>query len=42
MVHSFFTPELLDSLAKQGIPWEVFQAALKPVSEGDASLRQKY
>ena len=26
-VHSSFTPELLDSLAKQGIPWEVFQAA---------------
>lgn len=32
-VHSFFTPELLDSLAKQGIPWEAFQAARKPVSE---------
>jgi hypothetical protein len=32
-VHSFFTPELLDSLAKQGIPWEVFQAARKPISE---------
>src|SRR5271166_2064735 len=27
LVHSFFTPELLDSLAKQGMPWEVFQAA---------------
>jgi hypothetical protein len=33
MVHSFATPELLDSLGKQGIPWEVFQAARKPVSE---------
>src|SRR5579872_5394888 len=32
-VHSSFTPELLDLLAKQGIPWEVFQAARKPVSE---------
>ena len=32
-VHSFFTPGLLDSLAQQGIPWEVFQAARKPVSE---------
>ena len=32
-VHSFFTPELLGSLAQQGIPWEVFQAARKPVSE---------
>jgi hypothetical protein len=27
------TPELLDSLAKQGIPWEVFKAARKPISE---------
>jgi hypothetical protein len=32
-VHSSFTPELLDSLAKQGIPREVFQAARRPVSE---------
>ncbi|MFZ0685470.1 MAG: hypothetical protein WAM89_07985 [Terriglobales bacterium] len=32
-VHSSFTPELLDSLAKQGIPREVFKAARKPVSE---------
>ena len=32
-VHSSFTPELLDSLAKQGIPIEAFQAARKPVSE---------
>jgi len=32
-VHSSFTPELLDSLAKQGIPREIFQAARKPVSE---------
>ena len=33
MVHSSFTPELLDTLAKQGIPREVFQSARKPVSE---------
>jgi len=33
VVHSSFTPELLDSLARQGIPKEVFQAARKPVSE---------
>jgi len=33
MVHSSFTPELLNSLAKQGIPLEVFQAARKPISE---------
>ena len=33
LVHSYFTPELLGSLAKQGIPWEVLQAARKPVSE---------
>ena len=33
VVHSSFTPELLDSLAKQGIPREVFQSARKPVSE---------
>jgi hypothetical protein len=33
VVHSSFTPELLDSLARQGIPWEVFQAARKPVTE---------
>lgn len=32
-VHSFSTPELMDSLAKQGIPWEVFKAARKPISE---------
>lgn len=32
-VHSSFTPELLDSLAKQGIPREAFQSARKPVSE---------
>jgi hypothetical protein len=32
-VHSSFTLELLDSLAKQGIPREVFQSARKPVSE---------
>lgn len=32
-VHSSATPELMDFLGKQGIPWEVFQAARKPVSE---------
>jgi len=32
-VHSSFTPELLDSLAQQGIPQEVYRAARKPVSE---------
>ena len=32
-VHSTSTPELVDFLAKQGIPWEVFKAARKPVSE---------
>lgn len=33
MVHSSATPELIDFLGKQGIPWEVFQAARKPISE---------
>jgi len=32
-VHSSFTPELLDFLAKQGIPREAFQSARKPISE---------
>jgi hypothetical protein len=32
-VHTFFTPELLESLAKQGIPRGVFQNARKPISE---------
>jgi hypothetical protein len=32
-VHSFATPELLDFLGEQGMPWEVFQAARKPISE---------
>ena len=32
-VHSSFTPELLDSLGKQGIPPDVFRSARKPVSE---------
>ena len=32
-VHSSATPELLDFLGKQGIPWEVFQAARRPISE---------
>jgi len=33
MVHSSATPELMDFLGKQGIPWEVFKAARKPISE---------
>jgi len=32
-VHSTSTPDLMEFLAKQGIPWEVFKAARKPVSE---------
>ena len=32
-VHSTSTPELTEFLAKQGIPWEVFKAARKPISE---------
>jgi hypothetical protein len=32
-VHSSATAELLDSLAKEGIPWDVFKSARKPVSE---------
>ncbi len=32
-VHCSITPELLDSLAKQGMPREAFQEACKPVSE---------
>ena len=32
-VHSSATPEPEDFLGKQGIPWEVFKAARKPVSE---------
>jgi len=32
-VHSTFTPELLEALAKQGIPRDVFQNARKPISE---------
>lgn len=32
-VHTSATPELLDFLGKQGIPWEVFQTARKPISE---------
>ena len=32
-VHSCATPEPLDFLGKQGIPWEVFQSARKSVSE---------
>ena len=33
MVHSSATPELVDFLGKQGIPWEIFKAARKPISE---------
>jgi len=32
-VHSSATPELIEILAKQGIPFEVFRAARKPISE---------
>ena len=32
-VHSSATPELLDFLGQQGIPWEVFRAGRKPISE---------
>jgi len=32
-VHSSTTPELLDFLGKQGIPFEAFQAGRKPISE---------
>jgi hypothetical protein len=32
-VHSSATPELVDLLGKQGIPWEVFKFARKPISE---------
>ena len=32
-VHSTSTPELMEFLAKQGIPWEVFKIARKPISE---------
>jgi len=32
-VHSTATPELLESLARQGIPWEVLRASSKPITE---------
>lgn len=32
-VHSTSTPQLMEFLAHQGIPWEVFKAARKPISE---------
>jgi len=32
-VHSSATPELVEFLGKQGMPWEVFRAARKPISE---------
>ena len=32
-VHSSPTPELEDVLGKHGIPWDVFKAARKPISE---------
>lgn len=31
-VHSSATPELLEFLAKRGIPWNVFKSARKPIS----------
>jgi hypothetical protein len=33
MNHLCSTPELLDSLAKQGIPWDVFKTAREAISE---------
>ena len=33
MVHSSATPELEEFLGKQGIPWDVFRSARRPVSE---------
>jgi hypothetical protein len=32
-VHSSATPDLLDFLGRQGIPWEVFRAGRKTISE---------
>jgi hypothetical protein len=32
-VHSSATPELLDFLGRQGIPWDVFRTGRKPISE---------
>lgn len=32
-VHSTATPELLDFLGRQGIPWELFKTGRKPISE---------
>lgn len=32
-VHSFATPELLDFLSKQGVPWDFFKISRKPISE---------
>jgi hypothetical protein len=37
-VHSFTTPEFMDFLGKQGIPFEVFQTARKPISEAHNRL----
>jgi hypothetical protein len=37
-VHSFTTPEFMDFPGKQGIPFEVFQAARKRISEAHNSL----
>jgi hypothetical protein len=37
-VHSFTTPEFMDFLGKQGIPFEVFQTARKPISEAHKRL----
>jgi hypothetical protein len=33
MVRSSAAPKPLDFLGKQGIPWEVFKSARKPISE---------
>lgn len=33
LVHSSFTPELLNMIAQQGIPREVFQSTRRPISE---------
>jgi hypothetical protein len=33
LVHSSATPELVEFLGKQGIPWDVFKAGRQPISE---------
>jgi hypothetical protein len=37
-VRSFTTPEFMDFLGKQGIPFEIFQTARKPMSEAHNRL----